>query len=222
MDNLLSYIPFSSSLSEEEGKEVLNNIKSLSFKKGEKVNPAGECSGFIIIHSGQLKVYSLSEDGREITLFRLFERDLCIFTASCLLKDIDFSVNILSEEDSECVLIPTFIVDKIRRKNIGVSSYICSVLSAHLSDLMWLIDQILNKRLDSRLAAYLCEEADLKGTYSLKITHEEAAHHLGSRREVITRTLSYLEKEGEVELRRGEIEIRDIERLSLRAKESLR
>lgn len=87
---------------------------------------------------------------------------------------------------------------------------------------MWLIDQILNKRLDSRLAAYLCEEVELKGNHCLKLTHEEIARNLGSRREVISRTLSYLEKEGEVAVKRGSLEILDMGKLSQRASESLR
>ena len=217
-----NYIPFYSFLSGKERLEIENNSRSMSFKKGEAVNPGQDCQGFIIVKSGQLKAFSLSEDGREITLFRFFSRDLCIFTASCLLRDIDFGVNVISEEDSECILVPTLVVDHIRKENIKVSNYICSILSSHLSDLMWLIDQILNKRLDSRLAAYLCEEAELKGNHCLKLTHEEIARNLGSRREVISRTLSYLEKEGEVAVKRGSLEILDMGKLSQRASESLR
>ena len=218
----MEYIPFSSSLSDVEKEKLKQSVKKLSFKRGEKVNPDLECSGFIVVTSGQLKAFSLSEDGRDITLFRFFEHDLCIFTATCLLRDIDFDVSIVAQEDSRCILIPTLVIDQIRRENINVSNYICSILSSHLSDLMWLIDQILNKRLDSRVAAYLEEEADLRGETVLRLTHEEIARHLGSRREVISRTLSYMEKEGLVRVRRGEVEIADSLRLGEMAKESVR
>lgn len=218
----MEYIPFSSSLSDVEKEKLKQSVKKLSFKRGEKVNPDLECSGFIVVTSGQLKAFSLSEDGRDITLFRFFEHDLCIFTATCLLRDIDFDVSIVAQEDSRCILIPTLVIDQIRRENINVSNYICSILSAHLSDLMWLIDQILNKRLDSRVAAYLCEEAKLEKSLFMRLTHEEIARNLGSRREVISRTLSYLEKEGEVSVRRGSVEITNLDGLSKRASASLR
>ena len=216
------YIPFYSFLNDGEKRDVERGCKSLSFKKGESVNPNQDCRGFLVVKSGLLKAFSLSEDGREITLFRFFEHDLCIFTARCLLRDIDFSVNIIADEDTKCILIPTSIVDGIRRENINVSNYIASILSSHLSDMMWLLDQILNKRLDSRLAAYLVEESRIRGSLTITLTHEDIARHLGSRREVITRTLSYLEKEGDVDVKRGAIEILDFDRLSERAKDSLR
>ena len=67
-----NYIPFYSFLSGKERLEIENNSRSMSFKKGEAVNPGQDCQGFIIVKSGQLKAFSLSEDGREITLFRFF------------------------------------------------------------------------------------------------------------------------------------------------------
>ena len=207
MTNIAENIPFYAFLDFEEKEKIEKSVQKISFSRSRIVNSDGNCTGFISLLSGQLKVYSLSPEGREITLFRFFPSSLCIFTATCLLKDIDFDVSIVAEEDSQCLLIPASVMDWIRRRNIKVSNYLGSVISSHLSDLMWLIDQILNKRLDSRVAAYLEEEADLRGETVLRLTHEEVARHLGSRREVISRTLSYMEKEGLVRVRRGEVEI---------------
>lgn len=222
MTSIAENIPFYAFLDAEEREKIEKSVQKISFSRSRIVNSDGNCTGFISLLSGQLKVYSLSPEGREITLFRFFPSSLCIFTATCLLKDIDFDVSIVAEEDSQCLLIPASVMDWIRRRNIKVSNYLGSVLSSHLSDLMWLIDQILNKRLDSRVAAYLEEEADLRGGTVLRLTHEEIARHLGSRREVISRTLSYMEKEGLVRVRRGEVEIADSLRLGEMAKESVR
>ena len=80
-------------------------------------------------------------------------------------------------------------------------------MAARFSEVMWLIEQILWKSLDRRLAAFLLDEAILEESSTLRITHEMIANHLGTAREVITRMLRYFQNEGIVKLRRGEIEI---------------
>ncbi len=222
MDEMIEIIPFSSTLSHDEEAKLKRMAKRVHYKKGDIINKSSECSGILAIASGHVKVYSAMESGRDITLFTLFKRDLILFTATCIFRDLDFSVHIRAEEDVDAILIPTVLIDEMRRNNIGVSNYLCSVLSQSLSDLVWLIDQILNKRLDKRLSAFLLEQAGIRKSTELEMKHDEIAFSLGSSREVITRTLSYLEKEGIVEVKRGKITIADMEKLEERAGDSIR
>lgn len=94
-----------------------------------------------------------------------------------------------------------------------VSNFTLELIASRFSDVMWLLDQILYKHLDSRLAGFLLTECELNDTRVIHLTHEEIAHHLGSAREVVTRMLKYLATEGMVELGRGCITVTDPARL---------
>ena len=170
-------------------------------------NADADCTGLLLIQSGQLRAFILSEDGREITLYRLFERDLCLFSASCMMRSIQFDITIQAEKDTELWVIPAEIYKQVMDESAPLSNFTSEVMAARFSDVMWLIEQILWKSLDRRLAAFLLDEAVLEESSTLKITHEMIANHLGTAREVITRMLRYFQNEGIVKLRRGEIEI---------------
>lgn len=220
--DLYEYLPFYGTLNDEDRRLVDRTCEKLRFHKGDVVHTKDECSGFIVILDGQLKAQALSEDGREITLFRLFARDVCIFSSSCAMRNIEFDIEVRAEEDSQAILIPSNVMGSIMEHDIAVVKFANDIMQARMSDIMWLVDQILNKKLDQRLAAFLIEESNIRGDSHLEITHEEIARHLGSAREVISRTLGYLQREGEVLLGRGYVEITNREKLEERAELSLR
>ncbi len=222
MVDLSEYIPFYKGLDEMSKIKVRASVHSLSFSAGDVVHTADECSGLIVVVSGQLKTSALNEMGREINLFRLFSYDCCIFSASCMMKNLEFDVLVKAVEDTEVLLLPTKVFSALADENVSVLKFMNDIISSRMSDVMWLMDQVLNKKLDTRLAALLVDEARISGCNTVDATHEELAKHLGSAREVVSRTLGYLQKEGEVRLNRGKIEITDMARLENRAKESLR
>ena len=98
--------------------------------------------------------------------------------------------------------------------SLAVSNYSRSLLSSNFSELMWLMEQIMWKSFDKRLASFLLEESAIEGTSSLKITHEKVAKHMGTAREVVTRMLRYFQSEGMVKLTRGGIELCDLNKLN--------
>ena len=98
-------------------------------------------------------------------------------------------------------------------ESLAVSNYARNLLSGNFSELMWLMEQIMWKSLDKRLAAFLLEEQQLEGTAVLNITHERIGNHLGTAREVVTRMLRYFQSEGMVKLTRGTVDILDEKRL---------
>ncbi len=179
-------------------------------KKGTLLhNGSSDCTGLLLVKSGQLRACILSEEGREITIYRLFDRDMCLFSASCMIHSIQFEVTIEAWEDTELWMIPADIYQEIMEESAPVANYTNELMATRFSDVMWLIEQIMWKSLDKRVAAFLLEEASIEGTDELKITHEIIANHLGSHREVITRMLRYFQKEGMVRLSRGTVTILD-------------
>ena len=134
-------------------------------------------------------------------------------SASCIMRSIQFEVTIEAEKDTELWVIPPEIYQRLMEESASVANYTNELMAGRFSEVMWLMEQIMWKSLDKRLAAFLLEEASIEGTYELKMTHETIANHLGSHREVITRMLRYFQNEGMVKLSRGMVTILDIEKL---------
>lgn len=173
-----------------------------------------DCTGLLLIRSGRLRAYILSEEGREITLYRLLDRDMCLLSASCMMRSIQFEITIEAETDTELWIIPPEIYRSLMDESAAVANYTGELMASRFSDVMWLIEQIMWKSLDKRVASFLLEQAALEGTDELKITHEEIANHLGSPREVITRMLRYLRGENLVALSRGMVTLLDKDKLA--------
>ena len=209
-----SYFPIWNKL-DEAHRERLR--ASVSFKKIEKGtvlhNASMDCTALFLVKSGQLRAYMLSEEGREITLYRLFDRDLCLFSASCLMRSIQFEITIETEKDTELWVIPVRVYQKIMEESAPLANYTNEIMATRFTDVMWLIEQVMWKSLDKRLASFLIEESAIEGSKILKITHEGIANHIGSHREVITRMLKYFQTEGMVSLTRGTVEIIDVDKL---------
>ena len=191
-------------------KSCSSTLFSAARQKGTVIhNGSNDCTGLFLVRSGQLRAYILSDEGREVTVYRLFERDMCLFSASCMMRSIQFDITIEAEKDTELWLIPVEIYQSLMAHSAPVVNYTNELMATRFSDVMWLIEQIMWKSLDRRLAAFLLEESSIEGTDVLKITHEAIANHLGSHREVITRMLKYFQIEDMVKLSRGSIELVD-------------
>lgn len=192
-------------------RETLTAAAAVRFaKRGTLLHGgSGDCLGLLVVREGQLRAYILSEEGREITLYRLFDRDMCLFSASCMMRSIQFEVTIEAEKDSRLWIIPPEVYQRLMEESAPVANYTNELMASRFSEVMWLMEQIMWKSLDKRLAAFLLEEAAIEGTDELKITHETIANHLGSHREVITRMLRYFQNEGMVKLSRGMVAILD-------------
>lgn len=207
---LKELLPFWNKLSIDEQKLILNNGNLLRFKKGQSIHEGGhDCTGILVVISGIIRSFFLSESGKEITLFRLLDRDTCILSSSCILRDITFDINIEAEKDCEIYLIPSEIHKQLCKSNFYVKDFEAQIMASRLSDIMWLMEQVVFMSMDKRLANFLLEQADIEGTDKLYITHENIAKNLGTAREVITRMLKYFQNEDMVSLSRGTIEIID-------------
>lgn len=208
-----SCFPVWDQLTEDQRARILGHAASRSVKKGTVLHSGGDCTGLLAVRSGQLRAYMLSEEGREITLYRLFERDLCLFSASCMMQSIQFDVTIQAEKDTELWVIPAEVYRQIMEESAPLSNYTNEIMASRFSEVIWLMEQIMWKSMDRRIAAFLLEETAIEGVRSLHLTHETIANHLGTHREVVTRMLRYFQNEGMVRLSRGTVEVLDEERL---------
>ena len=202
------YFPVWDKLTPDQQQRIADVIEFRTVKKGVHIHDSSaECLGLVMVRSGQLRAYILSEDGREITISRLFEYDVSLLSASCVMPDMQFNVMIEAEKDTEFWSLPACMFKNLIEESLAVSMFANSLLSGNFSELMWLMEQIMWKSFDKRLAAFLIEESDIEESHTLKITHEKIAAHMGTAREVVTRMLRYFQSEGMVKLARGTIEI---------------
>lgn len=205
-----SYFPIWGELNTAQQNQITGRLIERSVKKGALVHGSGsECTGLLLVKGGQLRVYLLSEDGREITLYRLFDRDLCLFSASCIMRSIQFDVAIEAEKDTEFWVIPAEVYSQVIEQSAAAANFTNELMASRFSEVMWLMEQILWKRFDQRLAGFLLEEANIEGSDTLRLTHEAIGNHLGNPREVVTRMLKYFSEEGLVSLSRGAVKLCD-------------
>lgn len=204
--NMKDFLPFWDSLKNECQETILKELKFKAFKKGETVHDNSvTCTGLIFILSGKLRSYMISETGRELSLYYLMDNDICLMSASCVMKDITFDIFIEAMEETKAAILPTHIYKDIANNYIEMSKYVNSIMSSRLSDVMWILEQVLFKKFDSRLAEFLLFHRDEED--KIKMTHEEIANHLGSAREVVSRMLKHFESNDIIKLFRGGIEI---------------
>ena len=209
-----AYFPIWNQLTPEQQRRITERSDFRSVKAGTVLHDgAADCLGLLLVRSGQLRAYILSEEGREITINRFFEMDLCVFSASCVMPNMQFNIVVEAEKDSELWVIPACLYRNLMDESLAISNYSNNLMMTHFSELMWLVEQIMWKSFDKRLADFLLEESTLEGTRELKLTHEKIANHMGTAREVVTRMLRYFQSEGLVALTRGAVEILDPKRL---------
>ena len=209
-------LPIWNKLTADQQEHILSVSEYRRVRAGTILHDGSpECMGLILVSSGQLRAYMLSEEGREVTICRFFERDICLFSASCVMPNMQFDIFISAEKDCELWIIPACLYKNLMNESLPVASYSCDLISHHFSELMWLMEQIMWKKFDERLAKFLLEESALENTPSLTITHDKIANHMGTAREVVTRMLRYFQNEGMVRLTRGSVEITDVKKLAL-------
>ena len=212
------YFPLWTKLNKNQQERIRASLLFREVKKGTMLHDGTlDCTGLFLVRDGQLRAYILSEEGREITLYRLFERDMCLLSASCIVHSLQFEVMIAAEKDTSLWVIPADVYKAIMEESAALSNYTNELMASRFSDVMWLIEEIMWKSLDKRIADFLLEETAIEGSNRLQMTHETIANHLGTRREVVTRMLRYFQEEGLVKLSRGVVEITDEKKLTERA-----
>ena len=205
-----NYFPIWDQLHTHQQSRLLDALSFQTVKRGTVLHGGGEdCCGLHLIRTGQLRAYILSEEGREVTIYRLFDGDICLFCAPCVIPSIQFDVTIQAEKDTEFWSIPAKVYQQLMAESAAVANYTNELIASRFSEVMGRMEQLMWKSMDKRVAAFLLQEAAIEGTNELRITHETIANHLGSHREVITRMLRGFHNQGIVKLSRGLVTIVD-------------
>lgn len=207
------YFPFWNKLTDADKEYLCENSWVAHFEKEQAVHDNTGCSGLFIVKSGKLRLYMLSEEGKEITLYRLSPGDICMLSASCVLQSISFDVYVDAEIPSECYVINGMAFNTISERVLEVKNYALEIALGRFSDVMWIMQQIVFMSMDKRLAIFLLDEITENKTEVVTLTHEQIARHLGTAREVVTRMLKHFSADGIVEVSRKGINIIDKKKL---------
>lgn len=204
------YFPVWDTMTPQQQEAISAGLVSRTVQKGTLLHGGGrECTGLLLVRSGQLRAFILSSEGREITIYRLFDRDICLFSASCIMRSIQFDIAVTAEKDTQLWIIPAEVYKRIMEQSAAVANYTNEIMASRFSEVMWLMEQVMWNSMDRRVAGFLLQEASIEGTDRLHITHDSIAAHLGTHREVVTRMLRYFQSEGMVKLARSAVELTD-------------
>ena len=210
MEAAVSRLPFWQLLTEQERDTVQWSAMVRRYEKGALIHGGGsECLGLLLVLSGEIRTYLLSDEGREVTLFRLYPGELCVLSASCVISQITFDTQMTAQQETEALIIPAGRGAALTEQNLSVRCFLYELATQRFSDVMWAMQQILFKGLDRRLAEFLLSEAARTGSDTIRMTHEQLAQHISSAREAVARMLKTFSEEGLVELKRGVITLRD-------------
>ena len=214
VEKVLTVLPFWENLSPDEKELIKNSAVIRRCSKGEIISGCdASCLGMTLVISGELRAYLLSEEGREITLFRLGKDEVCVLSASCVISQITFDTHIVADIDSEILVVPSAVFSSIVDKNIYARCFMYEKMTERFSTVMFSMQQILFMRFDSRLASFLISECERTGKQEINMTHEQIARHVNSAREVVARMLKRFVSDGLIEMKRGSIQITDLETL---------
>ena len=208
-----TYFPFWNKLTDADKALLCENTTEEHFDKAQSVHDNMGCSGLYILRKGRLRLYMLSEDGKEITLYRLSPGEICMLSASCVLQSVTFDVYVDAEEPSDCYCISSAAFGEVSNRYLEVNNFALETAVQRFSDVMWVMQQIVFMSMDKRLAILLLDEIQATSSDTVSMTHEMIARHLGTAREVVTRMLKHMASDGIVEVGRKGVTVLDKNKL---------
>lgn len=216
VDDYLHLLPYWDKLSETEKDFVKANSAIHSYDKDRVIQGYSDsCLGMIYVIKGFIRVLMISEEGREITLFRLNSGDSCILSAACVLSQITCDTQMIAAENIEIVVVNPQAYNSLMNKNLEVRCFTYELATERFSTVVFVLQQIIFARFDQRLAGFLLEYYDRTGLNKLKMTQEAIAVEVNTAREVVARMLKQFASDGLIEMNRGSITFKDIEGLRM-------
>lgn len=202
------------SLSEEEKAVLMRGTTGRSYQKNEYIHGFSDaCLGMVYVCRGSIRVYTISEEGREVTLFHISEGECCIMSASCVITGISLDVQLLAEEETEIMAVHSGTVQKLMDSNIYVKCFAYELAVKRFSSVVWVMQEILFARFDVRMARFLLSVYEKTGKLNIQMTQEAIATEVNSAREVVARMLKQFASDNLIELKRGTIVLKNIDGL---------
>ena len=201
-------ISFYNYLTPDEQELLDNSMQRISCRKGQVVHRHGDaCVGLIFVRRGRLAFSILSEEGREITVFRTERGETCILSAACVLQSLEFESQITAEVNSDISILPAPTLSRLMNANHDVERLVYKQAVGQYSSVLRTMQQIIFLSLEKRLATFLLEESQRRKSDPFSATHEQIARYIGSSREVVTRMLNQFSSRGIVSLGRGTVTV---------------
>lgn len=214
IEEILGQQSFWKYLSQIEKETLIKESKMIHYESGYNVySSIKECLGAILILEGTLRTYLLSDEGKEVTMYRLREGDTCVLSASCMLSAITFDVEIEAQTECNVLLIPARVLAILTKENVYMENFIYKEAAKRFSDVVEALQQLMFLSLTQRIASFLLDESAKSKSLNIVMTHEEIAKVIGSAREAVSRILKQMAKQGYICLNRGEIHIEKKEEL---------
>lgn len=204
----LKKLPFWEKLSTEGQHDMAVCAQVRNYSKGELIySHEHECLGLVAVLEGSVRIFMLSEEGREILLYRLHVGDTDVLSASCVINQITFETQMTAEDDCKLLIIPAVCLSRFKENDLNVRCYIFEKLGERFSDVMQQMQRMLFTRVDKRVADSLLRRMEESGSTVFSVTHEEIAGEINSSREVVSRILKDMERRNILKLGRGKITV---------------
>lgn len=215
LSNLYKLFPFIEKLTINEKQQFIEQSLEVKYEKNKVLmNEGMVCNGAIFVIEGSVRVYKVSEEGKEITLYRVEKGETCIMTISCILADVNYQAVAEVEENVTLLMLPSNAFRALFATSTAFQQFVFSTLSTRMIEVMMIVEEIAFKSMNTRISSFLLEKIKKQNENVIKITHEKIALELGTAREVVSRVLMDLQKKGVVEISRGQIKVRDVNLLT--------
>lgn len=183
---------------------ALKQCQVLSLPEGQQVFGAGDaCAGLPLVLSGAIKVQMIGASGNGIVLYRMSDNDMCTLSIGCLMTGHGYRAEAIVELAAKVLLVPRLLFERMMAESIAFRHLVLAAYGQRLDDLMLLVEEVAFQRMDQRLAEWLASRPERE----ILMTHQDIATELGTAREVVSRLLKELEREGKVKLGRGKVEL---------------
>lgn len=198
---------FPNDISDNAISKLNSNAKSLSFEKGETIVHKGQkIGGAYLVQSGILRIYTIDSNGNEKPIYNLCQGEICIFSINCIFTKVVYPAWVtIDSPEANILSIPTPTFKYLYENESAIKDFVFNSMSQRIFDLMSSIEEITLYDLDYRINSFLvrsCPESQI-----LQLSHQDIASTLGTAREVVSRYLKCLERQGYIELSRMKIKI---------------
>lgn len=211
--NKPSHFPFFSELNARGRSRLLGATRHVRLPPYAKVIERGdEVAGVHLVEAGALRIYYVSSEGREGTLYWVDPGQSCIIALNCLFARLPYPAWVETDQaDTEVAIISGDVYRELYLAEPALQHFTFATLSTRLFELMTLLQETASFDLEQRVAAFLLRRSG--SGHVLETTHEQVAHHLGSSREVVSRVLRNLARSGAIRLSPGFVAIVDADKL---------
>lgn len=178
----------------------------LAAPAGAALFHAGDpCRGFVLVTAGRIRVDLIAEDGHDLLLYRVAPGEACLLTTACLFAGEAYAAEGRAETAVSGLLLPQPAFEALVADSASFRAFVLAGFGQRLAALMARIEALSFRSVDRRLAEVLLA----RGGAELAVTQAELATEVGTAREVVTRRLNALARDGVLSLGRGSVAIRD-------------